>query len=280
MTDAIDDADRPRAGARGVRPVRGQRGPGVAGAARTAGARRPHARQPAARRRRRHRGIIDLGDLTHSTIVVDIAAALASVGATRTGRDLLPRSRCSSTATPRSARSSPRSGPCSATRSCCGTRSRCASRRRDAIAPGERRVICRAGTRARGACCANSAPLTPATWRPRRWPQRTPRPRGLLRAATRVFGSVLAPLTYREPLAPGPRQRRDADRRRRADATSTPTTTCPSSATRTRGSAAAIADQARLLSTNLRYLHPRAIELAERLVATMPPDRASTPCCC
>ena len=28
----------------------------------------------------------------------------------------------------------------------------------------------------------------------------------------------------------------------------------------------AIADQARLLSTNLRYLHPRAIELAERLV--------------
>ena len=25
-----------------------------------------------------------------------------------------------------------------------------------------------------------------------------------------------------------------------------------------------------MLSTNLRYLHPRAIELAERLVATMP----------
>ena len=41
----------------------------------------------------------------------------------------------------------------------------------------------------------------------------------------------------------------------------------------------AIADQARLLSTNLRYLHPRAIELAERLVATMP-GAGSTPCCC
>ena len=40
----------------------------------------------------------------------------------------------------------------------------------------------------------------------------------------------------------------------------------------------AIADQARLLSTNLRYLHPRAIELAERLVATMPAG-ASTPSC-
>ena len=33
----------------------------------------------------------------------------------------------------------------------------------------------------------------------------------------------------------------------------------------------AIADQARVLSTNLRYLHPRAIELSERLVASMPP---------
>ena len=32
----------------------------------------------------------------------------------------------------------------------------------------------------------------------------------------------------------------------------------------------AIADQARVLSTNLRYLHPRAIELSERLVATLP----------
>jgi 4-aminobutyrate aminotransferase-like enzyme len=31
-----------------------------------------------------------------------------------------------------------------------------------------------------------------------------------------------------------------------------------------------IADQARTLSTNLRYLHPRAIELAERLLATLP----------
>jgi 4-aminobutyrate aminotransferase-like enzyme len=34
--------------------------------------------------------------------------------------------------------------------------------------------------------------------------------------------------------------------------------------------ATAIADQARVLNTNLRYLHPRAIELAERLVASMP----------
>jgi 4-aminobutyrate aminotransferase-like enzyme len=33
----------------------------------------------------------------------------------------------------------------------------------------------------------------------------------------------------------------------------------------------AVADQSRLLSTNLRYLHPRAIELVERLVETMPP---------
>jgi 4-aminobutyrate aminotransferase-like enzyme/Ser/Thr protein kinase RdoA (MazF antagonist) len=36
--------------------------------------------------------------------------------------------------------------------------------------------------------------------------------------------------------------------------------------------AEAIARQSRRLTTNMRYLHPAAIELAERLVATMPPD--------
>jgi 4-aminobutyrate aminotransferase-like enzyme/Ser/Thr protein kinase RdoA (MazF antagonist) len=35
--------------------------------------------------------------------------------------------------------------------------------------------------------------------------------------------------------------------------------------------AEAIARQSRLITTNMRYLHPAAIELAERLVATMPP---------
>ena len=49
------------------------------------------------------------------------------------------------------------------------------------------------------------------------------------------------------------------------------TTTCRSSAIRHPRVVEAIARQAAILNTNTRYLHETVVELAERLVATMPP---------
>ena len=70
---------------------------------------------------------------------------------------------------------------------------------------------------------------------------------------------------------PRPRRGRLALRRRRASGTSTPTTTCPSSGHSHPRVVTAVSAQARLLNTNARYLHETALELAERLTATMPP---------
>lgn len=85
-----------------------------------------------------------------------------------------------------------------------------------------------------------------------------------------VFGSVLAPLTYREPLTPVRgcgATLQDRDGRSYIDAYNN----VPVVGHAHPRVATAVADQTRLLSTNLRYLHPGAIELAERLVASMPP---------
>ena len=81
----------------------------------------------------------------------------------------------------------------------------------------------------------------------------------------------MAPLTYGEPLTPVRGEGAtlfDADGRSYVDAYNN----VPVVGHAHPRVATAIADQARLLSTNLRYLHPRAIELAERFVASMPPD--------
>ena len=61
-------------------------------------------------------------------------------------------------------------------------------------------------------------------------------------------------------------------RHRRPLASSTPTTTCRASATRIPRVTTAIARQSRRINTHTRYLHPAAIELAERLAATCPPE--------
>jgi len=84
-----------------------------------------------------------------------------------------------------------------------------------------------------------------------------------------VFGTALAPLTYSTPLHLV-RGRgvwlEDVEGRRYLDSYNN----VPVVGHAHPRVAIAISDQARTLNTNLRYLHPTAIELAERLVASMP----------
>jgi 4-aminobutyrate aminotransferase-like enzyme/Ser/Thr protein kinase RdoA (MazF antagonist) len=100
-------------------------------------------------------------------------------------------------------------------------------------------------------------------------PAPTPPTADLIARRSRVFGDALAPLTYSTPLHLV-RGRgawlEDVDGRRYLDAYNN----VPVVGHAHPRVANAIADQARLLNTNLRYLHPTAIELAERLVDSMP----------
>ena len=217
-------------------------------------------------------GIIDFGDLTHTALVADVAAAMASVGSTRTGRDLL------------SAFALFLDGYTAVS----------------PLEPGERAVL--ADTLALR--CAITLSLSAArsglhpdnaeylqSWDAGAWNMLgeldaaspddvaaafgAPRPRtstsALSARRAKVFGPVLAPLTYRDPLEPvlgSGATLFDADGVDYVDAYNN----VPVVGHAHPRVATAIADQARRLSTNLRYLHPRAIELAERLIATMPPE--------
>jgi 4-aminobutyrate aminotransferase-like enzyme/Ser/Thr protein kinase RdoA (MazF antagonist) len=100
-------------------------------------------------------------------------------------------------------------------------------------------------------------------------PTETPRTADLIARRAEVFGTALAPLTYSTPLHLV-RGRgvwlEDVDGRRYLDSYNN----VPVVGHAHPRVANAIADQARELNTNLRYLHPKAIELAERLVASMP----------
>lgn len=86
----------------------------------------------------------------------------------------------------------------------------------------------------------------------------------------RTMGPALEPLTYDEPILMASSQgtwMTDADGRRYLDAYNN----VPCVGHAHPRVTEAIARQGRRLNTNLRYLHADAIELAERLVATMPP---------
>lgn len=102
-------------------------------------------------------------------------------------------------------------------------------------------------------------------------PRPAPSPVALRRRRDAVFGSALAPLTYDTPLTPVRgcgATLLDADGVTYIDAYNN----VPVVGHAHPRVATAVADQSRLLSTNLRYLHPRAIELAERLIASLPAD--------
>ena len=100
-------------------------------------------------------------------------------------------------------------------------------------------------------------------------PPETPPTAELVARRAEVFGTALAPLAYSTPLnlvSGRGAWLEDADGRRYLDAYNN----VPVVGHAHPRVAIAIAEQARLLNTNLRYLHPKAIELAERLVASMP----------
>lgn len=216
-------------------------------------------------------GIIDFGDLTHTALVADIAAALASVTSTRTGRDLLstialfldgytavsplePEERAvlADTLNLRNAT----------------TLSLSAARRaeRPDIADYLQSWDAGAWNLLRQFASVEPSELAAAFGAPR-----STSVAGLLPRRDAVFGSVLAPLTYTEPLAPvrgSGAKLYDVDGRVYVDAYNN----VPVVGHAHPRVAAAIAAQTRQLSTNLRYLHPRAIELAERLIASLPTD--------
>jgi 4-aminobutyrate aminotransferase-like enzyme/Ser/Thr protein kinase RdoA (MazF antagonist) len=85
-----------------------------------------------------------------------------------------------------------------------------------------------------------------------------------------VFGPAMEPLSYDEPLLVDHAQGvwiYEADGRRYLDAYNN----VPCVGHAHPRVTEAIARQSRLINTHLRYLHPTAIELAERLIATCPP---------
>jgi 4-aminobutyrate aminotransferase-like enzyme len=91
----------------------------------------------------------------------------------------------------------------------------------------------------------------------------------LARRRQAVFGPALSPLTYSEPLSLERGQGVwfvDVEGRRFLDAYNN----VPVVGHAHPRVAEAVARQSRRLATNLRYLHPSAIELGERLVASMP----------
>ncbi|MDN4516560.1 aminotransferase class III-fold pyridoxal phosphate-dependent enzyme [Mycolicibacterium austroafricanum] len=217
-------------------------------------------------------GIIDFGDLTHTALVADIAAALASVGGTRTGHDLLStlalfldgytdvaplepveRALLADTVMLRNAIALILSAARSAHRPDISQY----LQSRDAGAWNVLREL--------DAASPEDVADAFGAQRPR------PSSSALLARRAAVFGTVLAPLTYGEPLEPicgAGATLFDVDGRSYIDAyNNVPVVGHAHSRVAT-----AISDQARQLSTNLRYLHPRAIELAERLVASMPAD--------
>ncbi|HEX6128552.1 MAG TPA: aminotransferase class III-fold pyridoxal phosphate-dependent enzyme [Candidatus Limnocylindria bacterium] len=96
-------------------------------------------------------------------------------------------------------------------------------------------------------------------------------PAAELVARRRVLGSALEPLTYRRPLhlvSGRGAWMYDADGRGYLDAYNN----VPVVGHAHPRVAEAIARQASLLNTNTRYLHSAVVELAEQLVASMPPD--------
>jgi 4-aminobutyrate aminotransferase-like enzyme/Ser/Thr protein kinase RdoA (MazF antagonist) len=93
---------------------------------------------------------------------------------------------------------------------------------------------------------------------------------GLAARRDRVLGPAMEPLSYADPVRPVAARGvwvTDADGRQYLDMYNN----VPCVGHAHPRVAEAVARQARLLQTNLRYLHASAVELAERLVATCPP---------
>jgi 4-aminobutyrate aminotransferase-like enzyme/aminoglycoside phosphotransferase (APT) family kinase protein len=217
-------------------------------------------------------GIIDFGDLTHTALVADAAVALGSACSTRTGTDLfstvalfidgytafcplepIERAVLADTLALRLATTL----TLSADRARTDTGNAAYLRSWDANAWNVLNAFHTADPGALAAAFGAPGPRSSSG--------------ALLARRAAVFGPVLAPLTYAEPLRPVcgiGATLVDAEGRTYLDAYNN----VPVVGHAHPRVASAVGDQARLLSTNLRYLHPRAIELAERLIASMPAE--------
>jgi 4-aminobutyrate aminotransferase-like enzyme/Ser/Thr protein kinase RdoA (MazF antagonist) len=216
-------------------------------------------------------GILDLGDLAHSTLVSDIAAVFGSLAATLSGDALFRTLRRFldgyRSVTPLEPEELAALGDTIAVRAAITL---CISNWRAADHP-ENAAYIRAWDEMSLSLLTQFAELGPeAVTRRLGGPTPPPDNAGLRRRRDAVFGDALAELTYDDPvhlLRGSGATLTDTSGRTYVDAYNN-VPVVGHAHPRVSG---AIADQARLLAINLRYLHPRAIELGERLVATMPP---------
>lgn len=235
-------------------------------------------------------GIIDFGDMSHTALVVDIASTLDSLGTGRTGDELFRAGRLFldgyQRITPLEAEELALIGELWATRAAVGVAIaswRAAqgledpdfAQRYNESALETVEQILQTGW-GRSARLLGASPEVPAALRSVPEPTfPTEQARGdgtdeLVRRRDAAFGPAMEPVSYAEPLqmaaADGVWMFDSAGRRYLDMYNNVP---CVGhSHPRV---ASAVARQWRVLNTNLRYLHPSAIELAERLVATCPP---------
>ncbi len=216
-------------------------------------------------------GVLDLGDLTHSTLVFDVAAAFGSFASTMHGDLLFRMLRLFldgyRSVTPLEPEELAALGDTTAIRA---AMTLSISHWRAAEHPGNAAYI-QSWDEISLSLLRQFESLGPdEVTRRLGGPVAAPGTQGLTRRRASVFGEALAPLTYSRPLhlvSGSGATMTDVDGRTYIDAYNN----VPVVGHAHPRVADAIADQGRVLSTNLRYLHPRAIELAERLVATMPP---------
>ena len=217
-------------------------------------------------------GVLDLGDLAHSTLVSDIAAAFGSLSATFEGAALFRTLRLFldgyRSVTPLEPAELAALGDTIAVRAAITL---CISHWRAADHP-ENAAYIRGWDEISVSLLRQFEELGhEEVTRRLGGPSTPPETTELIGRRAAVFGTALAELTYSEPLhlvSGSGATLTDSSGETFIDAYNNVPVVGHAHA-RVSG---AIADQARLLSTNLRYLHPRAIELAERLVDSMPGD--------
>jgi 4-aminobutyrate aminotransferase-like enzyme/Ser/Thr protein kinase RdoA (MazF antagonist) len=216
-------------------------------------------------------GVLDLGDLTHSTLVFDIAAAFGSFASTMQGERLWRMLRLFldgyRSVTPLEPEELAALGDTIAVRA---AMTLCISHWRAAEHPDNAAYIQNWDDISLSLLRQLEELGPDEVTRRLGGPAAPPDTADLTRRRTSVFGEALAPLTYSRPLhlvSGRGATMTDSDGTTYIDAYNN-VPVVGHAHPRVSG---AVADQARVLSTNLRYLHPRAIELSERLVATMPP---------
>jgi 4-aminobutyrate aminotransferase-like enzyme/Ser/Thr protein kinase RdoA (MazF antagonist) len=217
-------------------------------------------------------GVLDLGDLTHSTLVFDIASTLGSLASTLEGDGLFRVFRRFldgyRSVTPLEPEELAVLGDTVALRA---AMTLCISHWR-AAEHADNAAYIQAWDEMSLSLLRQFRELGPEGVTQRfGGPVPAPDTTDLARRRAVVFGTALAPLSYSRPLhlvSGSGATMTDSDGTTYIDAYNN-VPVVGHAHPRVSGR---ISDQARVLSTNLRYLHPRAIELAERLLETVPSE--------